>query len=47
MTTPIPAKPPLIVVEMARAGQFSEIRELFSPALRPILRSAAQLTLSA
>ena len=33
MTTPTPTKLAIIVVEMARAGRFAKIRDLFSPAL--------------
>ena len=44
MTTPTPTKLALIVVEMARAGRFAEIRELFSPTLRPMVTPAVLQT---
>ena len=35
-----PAARALAVVELARAGQFDEIRELFTPGLRPMVTAA-------
>src|SRR5580700_103514 len=41
MTHPTPVATSLTVVEMAQAGRFPEIRELFAPALRALVPAEA------
>ena len=39
--TPMPVTASLAVLEMAQAGRFAEIRDLFAPRLRPMVSAEA------
>ena len=41
MSRPTPSEISLAVVEMARSGQFEEIRDRFAPQLRPMVTPEA------